>query len=108
MLLITLIVIVAITAISIITVNAVNQNWGFYEISTAIGVAFVIIGGIGVVLTFSGGTQAGNVNIHAMAPELAMAEADYARSRRNAFPIVSFGLILIGIIFLVIGLVGVL
>jgi len=106
-LLVIIIVIVVIIATSIIVTNAIINNWGFYEIFTAIGTALVIIGGLGVYTSYAGGQAIGNLTLDAQAPEVAMAEARYARKRRNSTPIISFIIILVAIIFLVVGLIGI-
>ncbi|MFW9923581.1 MAG: hypothetical protein ACFFDW_09890 [Candidatus Thorarchaeota archaeon] len=105
-LLITLIVFIAVIALSIIITNVILNDWGFYEIFTAIGGTFLIVGGIGVISLYSGGYSVSNTRARAMVPELTLAESEYAKTRRNKFPIIAFILILIGIIFLAIGLSG--
>ena len=103
-LLIIVIAIVTTVAISIISVNAVIGNWGIYEILAAIGGALLIIGGFGVYTSFAGGFMISNPRLHAQAPEVARAEIDYARKRRKNFPVISFAIILIGVILLSVGL----
>ncbi|HUU77045.1 MAG TPA: hypothetical protein VMX55_01780 [candidate division Zixibacteria bacterium] len=106
-LLVTFISVIAIIAIAVIATNAVINNWGFYEIFTAIGTTLAIIGGLGVLMLYTGGTATSNKYTHARYPELAMIEADYARSRRMKFPFVSIIIMVVGGIFLAIGLIGI-
>jgi hypothetical protein len=96
--------IVTIVAISIISVNAVLNNWGVYEILAAIGGALLIIGGFGVYTSYAGGVTISSTTLAAQAPEVARAEADYARSRRVKMPWISFLIILAGVILLAVGL----
>ncbi len=103
-LLIVVIAIVTVVAISIISVNAVVGSWGIYEILAAIGGALLIIGGFGVYTSYAGGVSISSRRLHAQAPEVAMAESKYARSRRAKMPWISFLIMLIGVIFLAVGL----
>ncbi|NHJ84675.1 MAG: hypothetical protein FK734_04390 [Asgard group archaeon] len=98
--------IIIVVAVSVLTVNAVVNHWGFYQIFTGIGTALVLIGGFGVYTSFAGGAYPSNTRLHAMYPEMAMVENRYARERRRAFPLISFIILGVAIIFLVIGLVG--
>jgi len=106
-LLVIIIAIVVIVATSIIVANAIINNWGFYEIFTAIGTALIIIGGLGVYTSYAGGQAVGNLRLDAQAPEVAMAEARYARKRRSTAPYISFIIMAVAIIFLIVGLVGI-
>ncbi len=106
-LLITLIVAVLVTALSIIIVNSIVHNWGVYEIFTLIGLAFVIVGGLLAIMAFNAGTMPSSTYLHAMYPKMAQIESEYARKQRQKFPWLSFVLIIIGGIFLAIGLLGV-
>jgi len=106
-LLITVIVIVIVIAVSIIVVNAVVSDWGVYEILTAIGGALLIIGGFGVYTSYAGGVTLSSTQLAAQAPEVARAEANYARSRRQKFPWVSILVMLAGVVFLAVGLSGI-
>ncbi|MBN1328363.1 MAG: hypothetical protein JXA54_02710 [Candidatus Heimdallarchaeota archaeon] len=106
-LLVIIIVIVVIVTTSVIVSNAIINNWGFYEIFTAIGTALILIGGFGVYTTYAGGQAVSDIRLHARAPEVAMAEAKYARKRRNTTPFISFAIIAIAVIFLIIGLIGI-
>ncbi len=99
-----MIVIVTVVAVSIIAVNAVISNWGVYEILAAIGGALLIIGGFGVYTMYAGGVTISSTTLAAQAPEVARAEANYARSRRVKVPWISFLIMLIGIILLSVGL----
>jgi len=92
---------------SVIISNAIINDWGFFEISTSIGTALLIIGGFGVYTAYAGGTAISNVALHARAPEIARAEAKYARKRRHKVPLTSFIIMAIAIVFLLIGLIGV-
>jgi len=106
-LLITLIVVVLVTAVSIILVNSIVYNWGFYEIFTAIGTAFVVVGGILAIIAYNAGTQVSDVRMHSLYPQMAQVENEYARERRKKFPWLSVIFLVIGGIILAIGLIGV-
>ncbi|NHJ47728.1 MAG: hypothetical protein FK733_08070 [Asgard group archaeon] len=96
-------IIVIVTA-SVLITNAVVGQWGTYEILTGIGTAFAIIGGLFVYATYAGGIAVSNTTLHAQAPEVALAENEYARKRRLKIPWVGLILIAIGAVFLGIGL----
>jgi hypothetical protein len=101
---IVIIVIIVVVATSVITANAIIGNWGLYEIFTAIGTAFCILGGLAVSATYSGGVGVSNRYLHAQAPEVAMVESEYARKRRLKIPWIGIALIAVGGVFLGIGL----
>jgi hypothetical protein len=103
-LLIIVIAIVSVVAIAIISVNAAVNNWGVYEILAAIGGALLIIGGFGVYTNYAGGVTISSTTLAAQAPEVARAEANYARSRRKKMPWISFIIMAVGIVFLAVGL----
>ena len=103
-LLIIIIVVIFVLATIIIITNAVISDWGIFEIFTAIGTTFLIIGGLGVYTSYAGGVSASSRYLDAGYPDLAVIDAQYARKRRLAFPTVSFILMAIGAIFLGIGL----
>ncbi|NHJ31880.1 MAG: hypothetical protein FK732_03365 [Asgard group archaeon] len=105
--LITAIVIVIVVAVAIIAVNASTGNWGVYEILSAIGGAFLIVGGVGVWTSYAGGIGVSSIRLHAQAPEVAKVEMDYARKRRAKMPWISFIIIAIGLVFLAVGLSGI-
>ena len=105
--LITVLVIVFVVTVAIISVNASLGNWGVYEILAAIGGAFLIVGGVGVYTSYAGGFAISNPRLHAQAPEVARAEINYARKRRKKAPWISFAIMLIGIVFLAVGLSGI-
>jgi len=106
-LLVTLIVVILVAVFSIIIVNTIVHEWGIYEIFTSIGVAFIIVGGLLAVILFNAGTRGSSTYMHAMYPKMAQIESEYARKQRQKFPWLSILLIIIGGIFLAIGLVGV-
>ena len=106
-LLITLIVVILVATISVITANTIINDWNIFEIFTAIGTAIVIIGGILAIITYNAGTQVSDTRMHALYPKMAQVENEYAREQRKKFPWLSFLLIIIGGIFLAIGLIGV-
>ena len=107
-LLITLIAIVTVVAAAIIITNAVVQNWGMYEIFTAIGSTFLILGGLGMVMSYNAGTRAGGSYASVVYTDMAVVEGEYARERRTKIPWISILLIVIAAIFLGIGLANVL
>lgn len=96
-----------VTALSIIIVNIIFHDWGIYEIFTSIGTAIVIAGGLLAIMSFNAGTKPSSTYLHAMYPKMAQVESEYARKQRHNFPWLSFLLIVIGGIFLAIGLIGV-
>jgi hypothetical protein len=98
------ITIIVIITTSILAVNATIGQWGIWEVFNGIGTALVIIGGLFVYATYSGGIAVSNTTLHAQAPEVALAENEYARKRRLKIPWVGLVLIAIGAIFLGIGL----
>ena len=106
-LLITLIVVVLVAAVSIILVNSLVHDWGFYEIFTAIGTALVVVGGVLAIIAYNAGTQISDARMHSLYPDMAKVENEYAREQRKKFPWLSFAFIIVGGIFLTIGLVGV-
>ncbi|NHJ88092.1 MAG: hypothetical protein FK734_21685 [Asgard group archaeon] len=107
-LLVIIVVIVVVIATSVIVANAIINNWGFYEIFTAIGVALIIIGGFGVYSSYAGGQSVSTIATSGRVPEITMAETRYARKRRSATPIISFIILGIAGIFLAVGLIGIL
>ena len=106
-LLITFVSLIIIVAIAVIATNAVINNWGFYEIFTAIGTTFIIIGGLGVIMLYNAGTSVSSTYTHARYPPLAKIESEYAKERRMKFPLVSIILMVIGAVFLTVGLIGI-
>ena len=97
--------VVVVTTIVLVT-NAIVSDWGRNEIFTGIGGALLIIGGIGVYTTYAGGVAISDRYAAAQAPELARAEADYAFKRRKKIPWLGFSLLILGGIFLALGLIG--
>jgi hypothetical protein len=98
------IAIIVIVTTSILAVNASVGNWGIWEIFNGIGTALVIIGGLFVYATYAGGIAISSTTLHAQAPEVALAENEYARKRRLKIPWAGLALIAAGAIFLGIGL----
>ena len=107
-LLLTAVAVVVVVATAIIVTNAVVQNWGMYEIFTAIGSTFLILGGLGMIISYNAGTRAGGTYAAAIYTDMAKVEGDYARERRTKVPWISILLMVIAAVFLAIGLVGVL
>ncbi|NHK30645.1 MAG: hypothetical protein FK730_04795 [Asgard group archaeon] len=98
--------VVVVTTIVLVT-NAIISNWGRNEIFTGIGVALILIGGIGVYTTYAGGVRVSDIYANAQAPEMARAEAEYAFKRRRKIPWVGTSLLILGGIFLALGLIGI-
>ncbi len=107
-LLITLIVGVLVATLSIVIVNTIVHDWGIYEIFTSLGTSIGICGGILAYISFSGGTQVSNFYLHSRYTKMAHVENEYARKRRQKAPWLSFLIIIIGGIFIAIGLIGLL
>jgi hypothetical protein len=98
-------IVVVVTTIVLVT-NAIVSDWGRNEIFTGIGTALILIGGLGVYTTYAGGVAISDKYAHAQAPEMARAEADYAFKRRRKIPWVGFSLLILGGIFVALGLIG--
>ncbi len=94
---------VLVVTISVLVVQATVNDWGVFEILSGIGIALLIIGGFGIYTTYAGGISPSSLYMNAASPEMARAEMDYARKRRLALPIISFSILIIGVIFLAIG-----
>ena len=98
----TIVLVIVVTSSIIIITNAVLYNWGIVEILIGVGTTLAVVGGIGVYTSFAGGTSISSAKMHAMSPEMAHAEKEYAFKRRQATPIISILLLLAGIILLAI------
>lgn len=105
LLIIVITLVVVVTSIILIT-NAIISDWGVYEIITGIGTALLIIGAIGVYTTYAGGVRVSSTYAHAQAPEMARAESEYAFKRRRKIPWIGFSILILGGVFLIIGLNG--
>lgn len=106
LLIIVITVVFVVTAIVLIT-NAIISDWGVYEVLSGLGTAFLIIGAFGVYTTYAGGVAVSSRYAHAQAPEMARVEAEYAFKRRKRIPWVGFSSLILGGIFLAIGLAGI-
>ena len=102
-LLITVISIVLVVTISVLVVQTIVNDWGVFEILSGIGVALLIIGGFGIYTTYAGGISPSSLYMNAASPKMAKAEIEYARKRRLTIPIISFSILILGVIFLAIG-----
>ncbi len=102
-LLITIISIVLVVTISVLVAQVIVNDWGVFEILSGIGVALLIIGGFGI-YTNAGGISPSSLYMNAASPKMAKAEIEYARKRRLTIPIISFSILILGVIFLAIGL----
>jgi len=97
-----IVVIIVIVSTIVLITNAIISNWGILEILVGIGTTLTIIGAIGVYSSFAGGTSVSSTTMHAMSPEMAHAEKDYAFKRRHAVPVISFIIFFAGVVLLII------
>jgi hypothetical protein len=105
-LLIIIVTLVVVVTTIVLVANAIISDWGRSEIFTGIGTALLIIGGMGVYTTYAGGVSISDNYAAAQAPEMARAEADYAFKRRRKIPWIGLSLLILGGIFLALGLIG--
>lgn len=97
---------IVIGGVTLIVWLAVQNEWSLFQIFTGAGTLITVLGAIGLAAAFAGGTRMSNPQLDALSPELAMVDSQHALKRRFAFPIISLTILLIGVIFLVIGLIG--
>ena len=95
------VIIVIISSIILIT-NAIVSHWGIVELMVGVGTTLTVIGAILIYTSFAGGTQVSSTRMHAMSPEMAHAEKEYAFKKRHAFPVISFIIFFAGVILLAI------
>jgi len=101
LMIIIVVIIVVVSSIVLIT-NAIISHWGIVEIMVGVGTTLTVIGAIGVYSSFAGGTNVSSTRMHAMYPDMAHAEKEYAFKRRQAVPIISFIIFFAGVILLAI------
>ena len=101
-LMIIIVVVIVIASSIILITNAIISDWGIVEILVGIGTTLTVIGAIGIYTSFAGGTQISSTRMHAMYPDMAHAEKEYAFKRRHAFPTISFIIFFAGVILLAI------
>lgn len=93
---------IVIIATAVLITNAIYSQWTAIELMVGVGITLTIIGAVLIYTSFAGGTQVSSTRMHAMAPEMAHAEKDYAFKKRHAIPIISFIIFFTGVILLII------
>ncbi len=101
-LMIIIVVVIVVASTIILITNAIVSHWGIIELMVGIGTTLTIIGAILVYSSFAGGTRISSTTMHALSPEMAHAEKDYAFKKRHAFPVISFIIFFAGVILLII------
>ncbi|MBD3192890.1 MAG: hypothetical protein GF308_19780 [Candidatus Heimdallarchaeota archaeon] len=99
---------VVVMGITTILFLALNNQWNVFQIFLSVGVMIVIIGSIGLYTTFGAGTKSPSQYLDSASPDVAKINAEYAFQKRSAFPTISTIILVIGVIFVIIGLIGIL